>query len=176
MKIAGPGSIIAALVDTVSRNGVFLLNLSPKADGTIPPEQQDTLLGVGQWLEVNGEAIYGTHNWVTFGSGRGESGPNVRFTVKGDALYAIVLGEWPAKREVAIASLAALQPLAGKFMHVYLLGDSVGAPLEFVQDSSTGLKVKLPATAPGKYAYTLKITGVKTNPSTNTPDGNPPAD
>ena len=56
---------------------------------------------------MNGEAIYDTHNWIKFGEGggRGQKGLNVRFTVKGDVLYAIILGNWPGA-EAVIASLA----------------------------------------------------------------------
>jgi alpha-L-fucosidase len=174
MRISSAASIIAALADTVSKNGVLLLNLSPRADGTFQQEQQTTLLGVGEWLRVNGEAIYGTHAWTTFGvgGGRGDRGPHVRFTVKGDALYAIVIGQWPADHEVLLASLAGVQPVAGQSLEVRLLGAASSAPLEFQQDAS-GLKVKLPAEAPSAHAFTLKITGLKTNPTLNTRDGNP---
>jgi alpha-L-fucosidase len=173
MRVSGPANIINALADTVSKNGILLLNLSPKADGTIPQEQQDTLLGVGEWLQVNGEAIYGTHNWITFGEGggRGQAGVNVRFSVKGDALYAIVLSPWAANGEVTLKPLALSPTLEGRITHVSLLG---GGEVPFTHDAA-GLKVKLPATAPSKYAYTLKIVGLKMNPSTNTRDGNPPA-
>jgi alpha-L-fucosidase len=171
MRVSGAGAIISRLADTVSKNGTYLLNLSPKPDGTIPQEQQDTLLEIGHWLEVNGEAIYGTHNWVKFseGGGRGQQGLNIRFTVKGDALYAIILGNWPGE-EAVITSLATGQPLEGKIETVSLLGSS--GKLEFTQEAN-GLKVKLPATAPCKYAYTLKITGLKMNPPTWTVSGNP---
>lgn len=171
MRVAGTGNVIEALADTVSKNGVLLLNLSPKADGTIPPEQQNTLLGVGEWLRVNGEAIYGTHAWTNFGEdiGGGRNGLKVRFTVKGDALYAIVLGQLTDNRELNIPSLAAAPNLRGKITHVVLLG---AAELNFTHDD-TGLKVKLPDSIPAGHAFTLKILGLKTNPSLNTRDGNP---
>lgn len=173
MRVAGPGSIIAALADTVSKNGTFLLNLSPRADGTIPQEQQDCLLEVGRWLDVNGEAIYGTHNWTTFGlgGGRDDRGLHVRFTVKGDALYAIVFDEWPAGREVNLTPLAAAPTLAGRINAVSLLG--ANDRLRYAHDES-GLKITLPATTPSKHAGVFKIIGLKMNPSTATRDGNPP--
>ena len=90
----------------------------------------------------------------------------------GFLLILFVVGAWPANREILLTSLATMQPVKGEFVHVFLLGDPVKAPLEFMQDG-TGLKAKLPAAAPCKYAYTLKITGLKMNPSTNTPSGNP---
>jgi len=143
------------------------LNLSPKADGTFPQEQQNTLLEIGAWLGLNGEAIYDTHNWIKFGEGGGRGSANIRFTVKGDVLYAIVVSNWPGK-EIGIKSLAT-NFVEGKVKGVSLLG---GGKLDFVQDEN-GLKAQLPATAPCKYAYVLKITGLKMNPPTWTKLGNP---
>jgi len=91
---------------------------------------------------------------------------NIRFTVKGDALYAIIIGNWPG----AEAVVSSLGESAGRIDSVTMLGSS--GNLEFTQDAA-GLKVKLPAAAPCKYAYVLKITGLKMNPPTWTASGNP---
>jgi len=171
-EISSPASIVAALADTASKNGTLLLNLSPRADGTIPAEQQQTLLGVGEWLAVNGEAIYGTHNWILFGQGgdRGQKTPQVRFTAKGDALYAILIGEPAGSHDLVLTSLAASPRIEGKITRVSLLGAQ--GELAFVQND-TGLKVTLPESVPTKYACVLKVTGLKMNPPADTPDGNP---
>ena len=64
-----PEFLVHQLVDIVSKNGNLLLNFGPRADGTIPDEIRKTLLEMGAWLKVNGEAIYGTTPWKTFGEG-----------------------------------------------------------------------------------------------------------
>ncbi len=166
MRISSSGSIISALVDTVSKNGNLLLNLSPTSDGTLPEEEQKTLLGVGEWLGLNGEAIYGTHNWVKFSDGQPRGGLNVHFTVKDDVLYAIIVGNWP-KGAAVINSLGSGQ---GKISKVSMLG--VQGALSFEQGAG-GLTVTLPAAAPCKSAYVLKIEGLAMNPPLATPDGNP---
>ncbi|WP_299550113.1 alpha-L-fucosidase [Seonamhaeicola sp.] len=105
-----PNRLIDNLVDRVSKNGYLLLNVGPKPDGTIPEGAKEVLLAMGTWLETNGEAIYGTSPWFIASVGPtnleevGEIGFNesdqiytpedIRFTVKGDNLYATFL-DWP---------------------------------------------------------------------------------
>ncbi len=168
MRVASASAMVNRLIDIVSKNGTLMLNLSPKADGTIPQEQQETLLGIGKWLEVNGEAIYDTHNWTKFAEG-GKDALNIHFTVKGEALYAIISGKWPGTT-ATITSLAEGQAPAGKITSVSMLGAK--GNLAFTQDAS-GLHVTLPPNAPCDIAYTIKITGLKMNPSTVTESGNP---
>jgi alpha-L-fucosidase len=151
MKVASAASILGKLVDTVSKGGTYLLNIAPMADGTIPEDQQQTLLDIGAWLAINGEAIYGTHPWTQFGEGGGRNPPNWRFTVRNGTLYAI--GNAEPGSEVTITSLG---KSAGKVETIEMLGEK--GRLRFTQEES-GLKVRLPSRQPSEHAFALKIIG-----------------
>ncbi len=162
-----PQFIVDQLIDIVSKNGNLLLNIGPRSDGTIPEAVQQALLDVGAWLSVNGEAIYGTRPWRIYGEGPTKvsagsfhdtdtstyTPEDFRFTTKGDIVYAIELG-WPANGEEVIRSLAAT-PGSAQVQAVSLLGSD--GKLKFAQRPD-GLHVQLPAQAPSKYAYALRVT------------------
>jgi alpha-L-fucosidase len=144
-----PDELIYLLVDIVSKNGNLLLDVGPEADGTIPAVQMKRLVALGTWLNQNGEAIYGTRPWKR-ADGETADGIRVRFTQKGPALYATLLGQ-PKAGSVTIKSLS---PKAGTEIH--MLGDA--KPLAWSQQGSS-VKVALPSSLPGTYAYVLKIAG-----------------
>lgn len=146
MKLTNAATVIRRLIENVSRNGNLMLNISPKSDGTIPQEQKDILLGVGKWLKVNGDGIYGTRAWKKYGE------ESLRFTTKGDNFYVISL-KWPTE-SVLITSLPMSE---GKVTKVSFLG--YPKELKFNQDKE-GLKVTFPEEKIGENAYTLKIEGI----------------
>jgi alpha-L-fucosidase len=89
--------LIHLLVDIVSKNGNLLLNVGPKPDGSIPEIQLSRLKELGDWMQINGEAIYDTNPWER-SEGNTASGKEVRFTQKADKFYIFLLGV-PDKKE-----------------------------------------------------------------------------
>jgi alpha-L-fucosidase len=150
LPVQSPESVVRKLVMNVARNGNLLLNISPRADGTIPDRQREVLASVGKWLAANGEAIYGTRPWI-----RSED-ERVYFTSKPDTLYAMTF-DWPAG-ELVIPALATGKAGGGKITRVELLG--YHEALGFKQDVD-GLKVQFPAQKQGDFVHALKLSGLK---------------
>jgi alpha-L-fucosidase len=162
-----PDSLVDDLVDIVSKNGVLLLNIGPKSDGTIPQEAQNVLLEIGKWLSTNGEAIYGTRPWKVFGEGptqvltggftdrkqKSFSPEDIRFTTKGTTLYAIAL-DWPGKQMTVKSFGTAGGMLDKKISSVKLLGST--KKLKWKQEAA-GLVVELPEEKPCDFAFALKV-------------------
>jgi alpha-L-fucosidase len=170
-----PRSMINLLVDVVSKNGTFLLNIPLPGSGEIDDKASAFLDEMTKWMSVNGECIYGTRPWEIFGEGPSVKdegtvkdapssaprgiGPeytaaDIRFTKKGDVLYAIALG-WPEGGKLSIKTLASKSArYSGEIGGVQLLGSP--AKIEFNRDEN-GLAVTVPGSDASNYATALKI-------------------
>ena len=166
--------ILHMLVDITSKNGVLLLNVSPKADGTIPENQKEGLLKMGAWLKKYGEAIYNTEAWYTFGEGptkepKGHfdnhkafmklrySNKDIRYTTKDYTIYATVLGEVAPNAELLLKSFAK------KNIHDAVAIETVSflgsdEKIEWNYDEEKGLSVKAPSQKTDEMAAVIKIT------------------
>lgn len=174
-----PNHIIDDFIDIVSKNGNLLLNVGPRADGSITQEQESVLREIGKWLGINGEAIYGSRPWVQAGEGKnmGTAGymtdgeattytaDDIRFTTNKDTLYAFSL-DW-TEGSILIQSLAKNKSSNLKIKSLKMLGyDDV---IEWKQ-TDKGLQIKFPKQKKSDYAYVFKIEfntsnigGVETN-------------
>ena len=139
--------LIRIFIDIVSKNGNLLLNVGPMADGTIPEIQKKCLLDLGNWLTVNGEAIYGTRPWE-----HAESitldGIEVRYTQNQEALYVILLDK-PKENKLTVKSLR-----IEKNSHIKLLGQEVN--LDWKQEGEN-LTISIPENTEDDAAFTLKV-------------------
>ena len=139
--------LVRLLVDVVAKNGNLLIGVGPGPDGTLPEWQVAPLSGLGRWLEVHGEAVYGTRPW-SVPSTTTSDGTDVRFTLGSDALYATLLGA-PGTRAVVLRGV-----VAGAVDDVDLLG--VDAPIDW-QVSDGSLSVTLPERLPVRPAHVLRL-------------------
>jgi alpha-L-fucosidase len=164
-----PERLIHNLVDRVSKNGYLLLNVGPRADGTIPEPAQECLREIGKWLAINGEAIFGTVPWVLAGDGPtktdGGGGFNennearftchdVRYTCKDNALYVTALGR-PGEQVICPYLRHNIDFPKEDILNITMLGgDGASLPWEKTHD---GLCITVPEKVPSPIAVSFKI-------------------
>jgi alpha-L-fucosidase len=165
------------LVDIVSRNGNLMLNFPLPNSGMLDAEELKILDEITRWMVVNSEGIYATRPWKVFGDGPVATAPppaaggrgnpfnernrkdftadEIRFTTKGNTLYAFVMG-WPEKQAVvkALSSKSNIAPF--KVTNVQLLGFK--GKVKWTQDEN-GLTVEMPQQKPSDHAIALKVFG-----------------
>ena len=177
LKIKPTKDVVHALIDTVSKNGIVLLNISPMADGTMPEDQRNVLLELGQWMRVNGEGIYSTRPWITYGEGPTKepeggfkerkkflnlqySAADIRYTQSkdGDTFYAITMG-WP-ETSFTLKSLSV--PSDGGKFKIKLLGSRAKVGYTINEDKT--LTIHPPTLEktqrPCQFACVFKIEGL----------------
>lgn len=161
-----PAQILHQLVDVVSKNGCLLLNTGPKADGSIPAQEQEILGEIGRWLQVNGAAIYGTRPWRVSGEGPTQvpdgqfsdnemafTGQDIRFTAKDHILYAVVLGQPGETLEIKSLAAQPGQPVE-RVTSVKCLGAETVLPWSQNED---GLHIQAPWDLKGMHAWVFEI-------------------
>ena len=172
LKIKPTEDVLHVLIDIVSKNGVLLLNISPKADGTIPNDQKQVLVQMGEWLGKYGEAIYGSRPWYTFGEGPTKepeghfknhaaflkikySAKDVRYTTNSGNIYATVLG-WPGSdKEMLFTAFSQKEWInAQNIKKVSLLG--YDGKIEYKLEDK-GLKITMPSDVVDPMAIVFKI-------------------
>jgi alpha-L-fucosidase len=164
--------VVQMLIDIVSKNGNLMLSVPLRGNGTLDEDEVGIVEGIGRWMTPNGEGIYATRPWKVYGEGPSVTNPpprgrfggaqdvrpytaeDVRFTSKGDVVYAFVMN-WPESGKATLTSLAqGSEHYPREVGRVELLGSP--APLTFTRDAS-GLVVNLPQQKPNDFAYGLKI-------------------
>ena len=150
----------------VSKNVNLILNIGPRADGTITEDETNVLLGKGKWLAINGEAIYGTRPWKIYGEGPTESASgefktqkpftskDIRFTTKGDTLYAITLLLPEASEAIAINALSSVSH-NGAVTNIELIGST--QKVNWLQKKDA-LLIKPITNYPSEFAAAFRIT------------------
>ena len=166
--------VMHGFIDRISKNGNLLLNISPMADGTIPPEQKELLLAIGSWLKKYGEAIYATRAWEKYGEGPTRMGAahgimgapvegtssDIRYTRSKDftTLYAILMGWEKDQQQAVLTSLSSDRINLDNLERVEMINGETGQylPLKYSQDNK-GLIINLPEKSFDEVAYVIKL-------------------
>ncbi len=143
--------LIHLLVDIVAKGGNFLLNIGPSPEGELPPVSLQRLKAIGEWMSVNGNAIYGTRPIAPYREG------NIRFTrLKNGDVNAIVVGEDSAAVLPGEISVSAFRPKPGST--VTMLG--ISSPLRW-EPKGNGFRIFIPekvrSAPPCRYAWTFRF-------------------
>jgi len=153
-------TVIQMLVDVVSKNGNLLLNVPIRGDGSIDEKELKIVEGIRDWMDINSECIYETRPWIIYGEGpkaeqinpikdqgfnegKGEryTSKDIRFTKKGNILYAVVM-EWPENEEkVVINSLSTQSPNYNKDLDEV---EMLGGKIKSYKFDNTGLTIEFP--------------------------------
>ena len=162
--------MVANAVDAISKNGIVMLNVALRGDGTLPEKQAAYLTAFGDFLKINGEGIYGIRPWKSFGEGPlkvkdGRQGENhrdfsqedIRFTIKDGDLYAFVLA--PPTEDIVIKTLAQGGLYLGDIGTINLLGSTETLTWE---RSTEALTIQLPKTLPDQPVIGFRITSAST--------------
>jgi alpha-L-fucosidase len=143
--------LIKNLVDIVSKGGNYLLNIGPTSEGLIPAPSVERLKETGEWIKVNGEAIYSVKQLKNY-----KEGDDIRYTMSSDGKFInACLFTWPQK----MLNIKQIKPIEGS--RIRMLG--FDTDLKWKYDDKTGLTVELPdqTSLPGKYVWVLKIEGME---------------
>jgi alpha-L-fucosidase len=139
------------LADIVSKGGNFLLNVGPTSEGLIPTASVERLKETGEWLKINGDAIYGIKQLKNY-----KEGHNIRYTLSPDGKYVnAFLFAIPAKEVI----LRQIKPTEDSAIKMY----GMNSDLNWKWDEKTGLTVEIPdsLSLPCKYVWVLKIEGAE---------------
>lgn len=161
-------AIIDKMIDIVSKNGNLLLNVPPRADGTLDEATITTLKEIGHWFDINGEGIYATRPWEIFGEGpdtkmgsRDNHSPythkNIRYTQSknGKVIFALLMGEPEASSSFLLSAFGENQPGEKiKIVGIKMLG--LDEPVQYTHNAK-GLIIKTPANYPNNLAVIFKI-------------------
>ena len=166
-KYKSANEVIQMLVDIVSKNGNLLINVVQTPEGDLEPDMLQILNGIGEWTAANGEGMYGSRPWKTFGEKSGEAqavkpgrfnenykfnSKDIRFTTKDGFLYAFCLGT--PTEDILIKSLGKTSKPGSPVASVKMLGSDV--KIRWTQGAD-GLVIKKPAKLPAWQVLGFKI-------------------